>query len=271
MVELDVISLVALFAVTVIGLPHGAMDAAVALALGYGSHAGRMAMFVLLYLILAAAVIGFWILAPVTALLLFLLISLAHFGLGDTEETHIWTKLVQMMAHGSIVTVAIPFWHRDEVTVLFQALSGDHGVIWPVINGAAILAVLAGLAYAVMAVGNKHLRKGLAEYVVLNVLVAVLPPLAGFAIYFTAIHTPRHLFRITAALRDRLPSFNVWGMTASFTIATWAMAGLAFWALAGRIGADTATLQIVFIGLAALTVPHMILIDGVFRPGLKQT
>ena len=59
-------------------------------------------------------------------------------------------------------------------------------------------------------------------------------------------------------------------MTAGFTIATWAMAAAAWLLLAGRIGVDAASLQIVFIGLAALTVPHMILIDGVFRPGLKS-
>ena len=85
MLQLDPISLIALAAVTLIGLPHGAMDAAVALALGYGRNFGKMAVFVLAYVLLAAVVVGFWIVAPVLALALFLLISLVHFGLGDTE------------------------------------------------------------------------------------------------------------------------------------------------------------------------------------------
>ena len=36
-----------------------------------------------------------------------------------------------------------------------------------------------------------------------------------------------------------------------------------FWLDSGNISQDL--LQVIFIGLAALTVPHMILVDGLFR------
>lgn len=269
MITLDALSLFALGAVVLIGLPHGAMDAAVALALGYGRHPLRMTGFVGAYLLMAGAVIGAWMLAPVASLFLFLMISLVHFGLGDTEEQNRMIKLVQMLAHGSVVTIVIPLWHRHEVTLLFEVLSGPHALIWPMINGVAFLSVLAAGAYALLAFRHQRLRRGFAEYLILTALLIILPPLAGFAFYFTLVHTPRHLLRITAALKAQNPKLNVWGMTLLFTLATWAMAAGAYVLLADTVGRDAASLQIVFIGLAALTVPHMILIDGIFRPELN--
>lgn len=270
MTGLDPISLIALAAVTLVGLPHGAMDAAVALALGYGRNPGRLAGFIGLYLLLAALVIGFWMLAPILALGLFLLISLVHFGLGDTDREDRWPRYIQMACHGGIVTIAIPLAHRGEVTTLFEMISGPHALLWPVLETGAVLCLGAGLAYAVLAFRDRSLRKGFAEWLGLAVLVTLLPPLVGFAFYFTLVHTPRHILRITTALRASQPHLPVWGMTAGFTLATWAMAGAAFLMLKGQIGMDAASLRIVFIGLAALTVPHMILIDGIFRPGMKS-
>ena len=192
MPQLDPLSLIALAAVTFIGLPHGAMDAAVALALGYGRNFSKMAAFVLAYILLAAVVVGFWILFPVLALALFLLISLVHFGLGDTEAQNPVHKYIQMIAHGSVVTVAIPFWHQQEVSSVFEMISGPHGWLWPVMDGAAIISVLAGMAYAVLALNQPELRRSFAEWLGLMAIVAVLPPLVGFAAYFTLVHPPRH-------------------------------------------------------------------------------
>jgi hypothetical protein len=42
-------------------------------------------------------------------------------------------------------------------------------------------------------------------------------------------------------------------------------AGL-YWYLHLEMSASNAALQTIFIGLAALTVPHMMLIDLIFRP-----
>jgi len=52
------------------------------------------------------------------------------------------------------------------------------------------------------------------------------------------------------------------------TLATWIAAGLAFYLQRdlAALSASEAGLRTVFIALAALTVPHMLLVDGLFRP-----
>jgi len=56
------------------------------------------------------------------------------------------------------------------------------------------------------------------------------------------------------------------------TIITWAGAGAAFYLQADLAAVSTgdAALRTVFVLLAALTVPHMILVDSIFRPVLEK-
>ena len=56
---MDYVTILSLLAVVLIGLPHGAMDGAVALAMGYGRSSLRMASFLILYILIAIAVVMF--------------------------------------------------------------------------------------------------------------------------------------------------------------------------------------------------------------------
>ena len=82
MYELSFISLLALCMVSFIGVPHGSFDGAVAALLGYKTRKDFF-IFVILYLIISASVIVFWIYFPVVALFIFIFMSVIHFGLCD--------------------------------------------------------------------------------------------------------------------------------------------------------------------------------------------
>jgi len=261
------VNLASLIAILTIGLPHGAMDGAVALALGYGDNGRRMAGFVLGYIALAALVVAFWLAFPVLALMAFLLISLVHFGNGDTEADQRLIRLVQIICHGGIVMVAIPLLHPVMTAAIFAQLSGPD--IAPVFTCIRVLAAAmagAGMIYGFAAFRDPGLRGPFLEWAGLLLLVWILPPLAGFAIYFAGVHTPRHIRRIFREIRRHRPALSPFRLTAVFTLITWAGAAAAYAFLAGRMTPDEAAFRVIFIGLAALTVPHMILIDGIFRP-----
>ena len=151
-VGLDPVSIIALAAIAIIGLPHGAFDGAVALALGYGKTLRSMFWFILVYIAIAACVVVFWVAFPVLALLLFLLISMVHFGIGDSQPGEWGHRTIQTLAHGGLVVIAISLLHRTEVEPIFaHLLVGDTTIVWMVLSGAAywLAAIVAG--YAVLA------------------------------------------------------------------------------------------------------------------------
>lgn len=277
--ELGLTGTLALLAVVVIGLPHGAMDAAVALSLGYRGMV-RLLTFLVVYTLTALAVVMFWLAFPSLSLALFLLISMVHFGLGDTESSspgagHSLERWVQALAHGGLVVVAIPYFHQADVAAIFSILGAVPGMIWPMLDAMAYAWLAVGAAYALLAMRRRHLRFGLAEWVGLLVLMALMPPLAGFALYFCCVHTPRHVRRILRSLAASSPPLPVYKTTVGLTLATWLAGGVCLALLSGgasfsEASLPEASLQVVFIGLAALTVPHMILIDGIFRPAMEQ-
>ena len=88
----------------------------------------------------------------------------------------------------------------------------------------------------------------------------------GFALYFCGVHSVRHLRYSWLKLRARKYGVRTLVLLAlSFTLASWGAGILIFWQMPTTEMLDGAILQIIFIGLAALTVPHMLLVDGMFR------
>jgi Brp/Blh family beta-carotene 15,15'-monooxygenase len=93
------------------------------------------------------------------------------------------------------------------------------------------------------------------EYALLVATGLVTPPLIYFVIYFCALPSPRH-FLLTA---DQLDLTLLQGLSAAWPILVATLAITAPLLAVFTPAFEPATLQIVFIGLAALTVSHMIL------------
>ena len=85
--NLDAVNTVALLAVVFIGLPHGAMDGALAVHFGWMKRPSSALAFLVAYVGLAAAVVWLWSVNPVLSFVAFLAISVYHFGRGDSSST----------------------------------------------------------------------------------------------------------------------------------------------------------------------------------------
>ena len=266
-VGFDLLSLVALAAIVIIGLPHGAFDGAVALALGYGKTLKSMLGFAVTYVAISLLVVLFWLAFPVLALLLFLAISAVHFGIGDSQSGAFLHRGIQSLAHGGLVVVGVSLMHRPEVDPIFAHLvAGETSLLWAALSIAAYGLAAILLAYAVLAYQHPKLRLRFGELAGLALAYYLLPPLVGFALYFCVVHSVRHVRHLWNDLHDSTyGARRMLPLAVLFTVATWLAAAVTLWLMPTAETLDGAILRVVFIGLAALTVPHMILVDGLFR------
>ena len=78
------------------------------------------------------------------------------------------------------------------------------------------------------------------------------------------MHSSRHFKEIYSTLSESVGKKNIQLQALGLTALTWIFGLTAFYFLADVTGPGPAILRVTFIGLAALTVPHMILVDGLY-------
>ena len=270
--DFSTLDFAALMAISLIGLPHGAADGAIAGYIGYTRQPSSLFKFFGLYIAMAVLVIFFWMLFPTISLMVFLTISIIHFGLDVARTKQGWMSLVQGYAHGCVVIVGISQSHKEEVLQIYSFLIGkDAGPVWVMIDFISIIFLIVLVFYTFKAILDTKWRLEFIELLVLLILFSQLPPLVSFAIYFCGLHSVRHFRNIWLPLRNTIPLRNICLQIASFTCITWALGGLIIWLAMFQVSADVAFIRIIFIGLAALTVPHMILVDGLYHRHLSVT
>lgn len=240
-------------AVAVLGLPHGALDLPMARAI-WPLRGGRdLARFFAGYLALAGAICALWWAAPAAALAAFLAYSALHFS-GDWQGDGTLWRLA-----GGLSAVGAPaLLHMPAVAAIFAAL-GPVAQAGPIALGTALAgAVGGGCAHVALARGGASRAPG-REIAAIWLGAALLPPLLSFAVYFCLLHSLRHLTGTLAVLPDRRAALRG---AAALTLGALggALLGLALILRGGAGDATGPVLQLVFIGLAALTVPHMLLV-----------
>jgi len=240
--------------VALLGLPHGALDHRVASALWPLEKLRHHAIFVGGYLGLAIAVLALWVVQPAIALAAFLIYSALHFADDWRQEIGLWQSLPL-----GISVIALPaLVFQSDVAMLFGLLTSEPTatLFADLMHNTAIAAIVASVFCLVL--NFKRAPWVMMEYAWLVATALITPPLIYFVIYFCVLHSPRH-FLLTA---DQLGLTPVQGLRAALPIMAATLLLSALGAIALYMFASTfeaATLQLVFIGLAAVTVPHMIL------------
>ena len=244
--------------VATLGLPHGALDPLIARRAGLWRTPLGFAGFNLGYLAIVALVVGVWLLAPTPSLVGFLVVSGIHFGAD-------WNggRSVVLRSLTGVGLLTLPaFAHHDEVSGIYRTLAGSGGGVvadvqlW--LGPVAIVAMLIGAALALRRRPTDAL-----EILFATTLALVAPPLIFFALYFCALHSARHLRHGFAEERGsgRLAVL----ITVVYTVVPIVAVGILTAVFVGDFApggslADGWIIRLVFIGLAALTVPHMIVI-----------
>jgi Brp/Blh family beta-carotene 15,15'-monooxygenase len=250
---------VALLAIFIFGVPHGGFDAAIARRNGW-SMGGSLSwvLFHLAYILIAAIVAILWWWFPLTSLSLFLLISGYHFGASDLADVD--SHWLPWLAHGGLVSIAIPNFHVAEVLPIFSLLAGAHEAeqLMQLLSNLFFAWVACCIGYCIFTFLHRDYLKPLVNLLILIVIACLLPPLIGFALYFCFWHSRGHILRLWRSLQKN-QRYDAMREAIIYTIASWTSAVLFFFYLNGSI--SDIMLQLTFIGLAALTWPHMVLVD----------
>ena len=244
--------------VATLGLPHGALDPLIARRAGLWRTPLGFAGFNLGYLVIVVLVVGVWLLAPTASLIGFLVVSGIHFG-ADWNSG----RSVVLRSLTGVGLLTLPaFAHHDEVAGIYRTLAGTGGGVvadvQALLGPVAIIAMLIGAALALRRRPTDTL-----EILLAATLALVAPPLIFFALYFCALHSARHLRHGFAEERGsgRLAVL----ITVVYTVVPIAAVGILTVVFVGDFapGGSLAggwIIRLVFIGLAALTVPHMMVI-----------
>ena len=262
---LDHLSVIALLLIVLIGLPHGALDGSIAMHLGAGRSFTSVLQFLFLYLLCSVVVVLIWYKFSALSLSLFLIISMVHFGWGDANSKTSSLFFLQMICHGGIVVFGIVYFHVDEVIPLFDMLTEGNSSLPIQVSvymfyGISFFTAL----YFILIFKTRSLILRFLELAILWLIVIIFPPLLGFAVYFCFVHTARHVRNIWKELKVETSPKTIIIQASILTLSSWSLGVIALYAFdSGDF--NTNIIRVVFIGLAALTVPHMILVDGFFR------
>jgi len=233
------------------GLPHGAYDIAL-LRRSVALDRSGVELAVSGYAAIAMLMVMLWMTLPLVALILFLAVAAVHFG----EDWQMLEEPLLRFAAGVAVIAAATLGHPAEVSMLFVAMSDSRATIIAQIITAAAPVMLLVTAVGIAVAWRDGSRHWAAAMAVCLVLLAVLPPVAGFALFFVFLHSPRHLAHTRTLLCDMTLArwLGTGALLSGLTIFGW-------WGLRA-MAPSRVDLTLVVQGfqlLASVAVPHLLL------------
>jgi len=265
-----IILFVCLFLILSIGISHGAMDNYKARKLLSIYKIKNKTIFFSTYIFISALVIFIWNLYSSFTLVAFLVVASYHFGLEDTSFLHKGNSIIDQIFYfikGSLIIFAPLFFYFDETLKIFETLMVSESFLtflelehW-IINVCLFFSI-SGYFYFIYKNQFKDFEILLLDMFSIIVLNYVFSPLIAFTIYFCFLHSVRHIVSISYDLdkNDFLNGVKLFVKKAlPLTIVTAILYLLATIFLSKSYGLNEVIIKVIFIGLASLTFPHILL------------
>ena len=256
-----------------IGISHGSLDNLKGRKLFQIFKVKKFYIFYLAYILIAIIVIILWILIPYVSLIIFLIIASYHFGKEDTQflivENSYYNQFLFLLK-GSLIVFAPMYFHFDETISIFRLLFIENENFYnflDLIESKKILLyciILSTLANILLFTKNFELKKFtiFLDYFSIIIINYYFSPLVAFTIYFCFLHSVRHSISLISELdRDDLGNgFKIFIKKAlPLTIITAIFCAIGLYLLNNTYNLESSILKIIFIGLASLTFPHILL------------
>ena len=257
--------IISLFLILTIGISHGSLDHIKGKKLikyfGYRS----MGIFYLSYLLIGAVIIFIWLIFPKSLLFLFLIIAAFHFGKEDSEFINQKRnfELIYFLK-GSLIITSPLFFHKEETLTIFETLNFYISNNLIISNEILFIFILLSLISGIILSLNKSIEAKsllLMDYLSILILNYFLNPIIAFTIYFCFLHSVRHsislIREINKNLTKGLPIFIKKALP--LTILTILGYIISISILNNYNEFNETIYRVIFIGLASLTFPHILL------------
>jgi len=265
--------LLCLLLILSIGISHGALDDVKGKKLFKKFGINKPAIFYFLYVLIAIIIIILWMIIPAFSLVIFLLVASYHFGKEDTqflinEKSNISQLL--FLSKGSLIILAPMYFHFNETISIFNLLLVNNEAFYNFLNfietNRILLfgIILATLSNIILFTKNYEFKKFtiFLDYFSILIINYYFSPLVAFTLYFCFLHSIRHSITLMLELNetDLNMGFKIFikkALPLTIVTATFCLLGLFF--LNNSYSFNSSILKIIFIGLASLTFPHILL------------
>lgn len=239
-----------------LGVPHGALDPLFAQKLYFLKGWRDWSKFVCIYLALSLLVVLLWWQLPLIFMACFLCYSMMHFSRDLGSKIPLITRLY----YGSSMIVLPTIFHFNEMQDLFTAILDPNA-------GLEITNFLHVLAWPWLVLGLVSIYLGFikdwlvgSEILAVSLLSILATPLIAFTVYFCGMHSMRHILRTQAYTEVSFKRMSLVSLVPMLGVILIAVLG---WLYLPDLPNYEKLLRFIFVGLAALTVPHMLLIDRI--------
>ena len=268
-------NVICLFLILALGVSHGALDNLKGENLLKILKIKSIFIFYVNYIAVGFLVIFLWILLPTFTLIFFLIIASYHFGREDSyfvfNKKKKWHNFL-FLIKGSLIIAAPLFFHNEETIAIFELLGANFyflimsNVTFQFQDILFTVSLLGSVIFFYFCVIENKAKKEWIYFALDAVPVILLNstfgPLIAFTLYFCFIHSFRH----SVSLINLLDKNNFKKGAKKFikkalplTLITSILFIISVYFLENYYLLDDAIIKVIFIGLASLTFPHILL------------
>ena len=264
---------VCLFLILSIGISHGSLDNLKGKKLLKILELNNTYIFYFFYISMSLTVIIIWSIIPSVSLIIFLIVASFHFGKEDTQfliTQNSYYNQFLFFLKGSLIILAPMYFHFDETISIFELLFIDSETFYETLgfieqNKIILFGIsLSTLSNILLLVKKFELKKFTIFFDYFSILIInyYFSPLVAFTIYFCFLHSVRHCISLIYELdeidlKNGLRLFIKKALPLTILTAIFCLIGL--YLLNNTYDLNSSILKIIFIGLASLTFPHILL------------
>lgn len=273
---------VAAILITIVGLPHGATDLLLVKYLSTDKYKHSVKRTLIQYLGLIGLYGLVWFLFPQLAFLLFIVISIYHFGQSNYHSIQINSKAIRTISYlisGSFVLLTPLCIHHEIAIPIIETISGTTAFSVDAITAQVLTKdlFLVNLWVLVFLLINEWISAEEFVYQLISTSLLMfcfhyLPLILGFTVYFVFWHSYGSMVEQIEYIRTKNESFTwskYYGNALPITFLAIVLIGTCYW-INITWSINFSIIELFFIMLSLLTLPHILLIEQLYS-SFRQT